>query len=54
MNTINRLWHELVLRHGDCWVEMSRNPVPRKHGVLVECDCGKRWLSRAPWDRMPS
>ncbi len=52
MNFINRLWHESVLRHGACWVEMqSAKDRSRKYGVVVECTCGKRWLSRAPWDR---
>lgn len=52
MSTLNRLWHEIVLRHGDAWMEMlpSRKK-SRRYGIVVECPCGKRWLSRAPWDR---
>lgn len=49
MSTLTRLWHEVVLRHGPGWVEWPKT-VSRKHGVVVECGCGKRWLSRAPWD----
>ena len=52
MNTIAIFWHELVLRHGSGWIEMrpSRKR-SRKFGVVVECPCGKRWLTRAPWFR---
>lgn len=50
MNTLNRVWHEVVLRHGGAWVEMFGKKPSRRHGVVVECPCGKRWLSRAPWD----
>lgn len=50
MTTLNRLWHEVVLRHGPSWVEMKLTPRSRRYGVLVECDCGKRWIARAPWD----
>lgn len=51
MITLDRLWHEVVLRHGASWVEMRGGKVSRREGVIVECQCGKRWLSRAPWDR---
>ena len=48
---LDRLWHEEVLRHGAAWMELSgRRTFSRKRGVVVECPCGKRWLSRAPWD----
>lgn len=50
MNVLNRLWHEAVLRHGGAWVEMFGKKPSRRRGVVVECPCGKRWLSRAPWD----
>ncbi|QOC55925.1 hypothetical protein SEA_DIRTYBOI_63 [Gordonia phage DirtyBoi] len=46
---IGRLWHELVLRHGAAWIEILPNK-SRRTGSLIECPCGKRWLSRAPWD----
>lgn len=54
MTTLNRLWHEVVLRHGLSWVEIGKpnggRKVRRRYGVLVECPCGKRWIARAPWD----
>ncbi|ANU79234.1 hypothetical protein SEA_GARDANN_127 [Mycobacterium phage Gardann] len=49
ISVIQRLWHELALNHGPTWVEWPAQK-SRKHGVVVTCDCGKRWLSRAPWD----
>lgn len=53
MNTINRLWHEIILGHGNAWTEINGSDrKTRKRGVLVECPCGKRWLSRMPWDRI--
>lgn len=51
MNTLVILWHELVLRHGAIWVEFGKSNTSRRHGVVVECPCGKRWLARAPWFR---
>jgi hypothetical protein len=50
MTTLSRLWHEVALRHGAAWVEMKGRKASRKQGVVIECPCGKRWLSRAPWD----
>ena len=49
MNTLAILWHESVLRHGAAWVEIRGRCSLRKFGAIVECPCGKRWLSRAPW-----
>lgn len=46
---IGILWHEWVLRHGGAWVELHPKK-SRKTGAIIECpQCGKRWLSRAPW-----
>lgn len=48
-----RLWHEYVLLHDVAWSEINpRAKRTRKWGTVVECTCGRRWLSRAPWDRM--
>ncbi|AYB69674.1 hypothetical protein SEA_KALAH2_188 [Mycobacterium phage Kalah2] len=51
MNTIAMLWHDLVLRHGDAWVELNFSKASRRFGTVIECPCGKRWLSRMPWFR---
>lgn len=50
MMLLNMLWHEFL--HGRAWTEL--NPASkrtRKYGAVIECECGKRWLSRYPWDR---
>lgn len=49
MQILNRLWHEW--RHGTSWRTITADRPSRAHGALYECECGKRWLSRAPWDR---
>ncbi|AYR00072.1 hypothetical protein PBI_NEBKISS_137 [Mycobacterium phage Nebkiss] len=49
MTALARFWHEHVLHHGPAWVEWPKR-YSREWGVVVECECGKRWLSRAPWD----
>lgn len=50
MSSIGIFWHGVVLRHGGSTVEFSFR-ADRRHGVLAECPCGKRWLTRAPWFR---
>lgn len=54
MTTLGWLIHELVLRHGSVTTEFSARIRSRKHGVVIECPCGKRWLGRAPWFLGPS
>lgn len=51
MRTLAIFWHELVLRHGGAWIEFGKSNPSRKYGVVIECPCGRRWLSRAPWFR---
>lgn len=51
MVTLSWLVHELVLRHGSGTTEFNTSRVSRKHGTVIECPCGKRWLGRAPWFR---
>lgn len=47
MVTLSWLVHELVLRHGSGTLEFNTSRVSRKHGTVIECPCGKRWLGRA-------
>lgn len=49
MTTVGWIVHELLLRHGASTLEFSAHDRSRKHGTVIECPCGKRWLGRAPW-----
>ena len=49
MQFFNQLWHEW--RHGPSWHSITAKRPTRAVGTLIECECGKRWLSRLPWDR---
>lgn len=49
MTLLGMLWHEF--RHGAAWRSISAERPSRARGVVIECECGKRWLSRYPWDR---
>lgn len=47
---IRWLFHELVLRHGAMRIEMGPDAT-YKHGRLITCDCGMRWIARDPISR---
>lgn len=49
MTTLAWLFHEMVLRHGSASMEVTEDDRSRKHGTILECPCGKRWIGRAPW-----
>ena len=49
MTTINMLLHELL--HGAAMYEVTFDRPRWRHGTVVECPCGKRWIARAPWFR---
>lgn len=52
MIILARLWHEYVLGH-EAWQEIDPAYLrSRRYGTIIECNCGTRWLSRAPWDRI--
>nr|WP_170945151.1 MULTISPECIES: hypothetical protein [unclassified Rhodococcus (in: high G+C Gram-positive bacteria)] len=49
MSTLRQLFHEL-LGH-KAWVEVVFERPSRRRGVLIECDCGTRWIGRDRFTR---
>ncbi|UXE04383.1 hypothetical protein SEA_FUNSIZED_12 [Mycobacterium phage Funsized] len=49
MMLLSMLWHER--RHGTAWRTITAARPSRGEGTVITCPCGKRWLSRYPWDR---
>jgi hypothetical protein len=51
MTLLNMLWHEWRCESAP-WRDITKDRPSRARGALIECPCGKRWLSRYPWDRV--